>query len=499
MVASMRLKEIRERLGAEAVGGTSEQWSRSLKDLECHPQRLRPDALFAIFPEYFVYNVWSDETDGRAAVQQTPPQAILAREPVPGFCGPQLIHPLPREAFAHLAREFFGRPDAALPVIGVTGTNGKTTTTRLIAHLLEKLEVPAGCLGTLGTTFRGKPWTPGEFTTDLALANFRTLAALRDAGAGAVAMEVSSHGLALDRVAAIDFRVAVLTNVTRDHLDFHGTQAAYVAAKRRLFEELSEDATAVLNADDPHAAEFLASTAARVTTFGMAPTADWRCEALTTSADGAVASVRVGEQVFSLCTRLVGRFQVANILAAAAALGALGHAPGEIFSAIQDFEPAPGRMEAMTLQRGATAIIDFAHNPDALANLLSNCREMKPRRILLVFGCGGDRDRGKRPLMGAIAAEGADAVWVTADNPRTEALNQIFADIRRGLPGNFAGSFVEDRAQAIEMAWRECGEGDLLVIAGKGHEDYQIVGTKKFPYSDRSVLEALEGGVRVNS
>lgn len=466
-----------------------------IERLSCHPDRVTSEDCFGIFPEYFEYNQWSEASVGEAAARRCQPRVVVARAPLEGYGGIVLEVANPRQAFGRLARVFHGEPDRKMPVIGVTGTNGKTTTTHLIAHLVQRLAGSAGGMGTLGTFRNAESWRPGEFTTDLALPTMATLARFAERGTAAVAMEVSSHALALDRVSDLGFRVAVLTNIARDHLDFHGSQEAYVSAKERLFRELETTSTAVLNADDGLVTRIRGSTRAAVVTYGWHRGADWRVDDLELRRDGATIRVKTGGESFRFGTRLVGRFQVANVLAAAAAVAALGFAPSEILAAVEDFSSVKGRMEALGLKSGATAIIDYAHNPDGLDNLLSNCRAMRPRRLLLVFGCGGDRDRGKRPLMGAIAAAGADRIWVTSDNPRTEEPGRIVADILEGMTSGTAAEVEVDRAAAIRLAWAAAGPGDLLVIAGKGHEDYQIVGTSRTPFSDRGALLTLESSV----
>lgn len=466
---------------------------RELGALCCHPQQVSAGDCFGVFAEYFNHNEWFAESVAREAACAVQPAVVIARAPIEGYRGTLLQVPDPRSAFALLARAEAGAPDSRMPVIGVTGTNGKTTTCHLIAHLVEKLAGTAGCMGTLGSFFNGRLLRPGAFTTGLALPNMEALTAFEEMGASAVAMEVSSHGLALDRVAGLSFRVGVLTNLARDHLDFHRSQEAYAAAKERLFRELDERATAVLNADDPSAARMMAATRARVVTFGWGPTSDWRVEDCAWRGGGATVTVVVNGKRHCFETQLVGRFQVANILAAAAATAQLGYPEDAVLSAASDFQPVSGRMEKLSLASGATAIIDYAHNPDGLQNLLTNCRAMEPRRLLLVFGCGGDRDRGKRPLMGEIAERGADCLWVTSDNPRTEEPEGITGDILQGMREPQRARVEPDRARAIRQAWLECEAGDLLVIAGKGHEDYQIIGTARHAFSDREVIRQLEG------
>ncbi len=486
----MRLIEVARIIGARHF--PLEEADLQIGRLSCHPGEVKADDCFGLFPEFFIYNQWWDEAAMEAVVREIQPKVILARRPIEGYRGILLQVDQPRVAFARLANEFYGRPDEATALIGITGTNGKTTTAHLAAHLVQKLTGSGGLIGTLGTFRNGEPWAPGEFTTNLALPTVQTLSRMVQAGTRAVAMEVSSHGLALDRVAGLKFRAGVVTNIARDHLDFHGSQDAYVTAKAKLFSALEPTALAVINADDLYCPLLLGVTEARAQTYGWSEFADWRVVQSTVTPSGSRAMIQIREQLFPLETRLVGRFQIANILAAAVAVADLGFDPGDVLQAVADFHPVPGRMETIPLRSGATAVIDYAHNPDGLSNLLENCRAMHPKRLLLVFGCGGDRDRGKRPLMGEIAAQGAECIWVTSDNPRTEDPDQIIQDILRGIPPRDGVIVQVDRAAAIEAAWREAASGDLLVIAGKGHEDYQLIGTTKYPFSDRSAVEGLE-------
>ncbi len=379
-----------------------------------------------------------------------------------------------RIAASALADAFHDHPSHALTVIGVTGTNGKTTTTHLIRDVLEAAGIPCGVIGTLGGAYRDQRW-PLANTTPLALELQALLAAQRDAGAQAVAMEVSSHALALRRVDHVRFRVAVLTNITRDHLDFHGTLPRYVEAKRRLFDLAPR---AVLNADDPAGAEFARELAAAdPITYALEAPATLRAEDLALDGDG--STFRIGALVVRIA--LPGRFNVRNALAAFGAARGLAIDDATIAGGLAATRAVPGRMERFGAF-GIDAIVDYAHTPDALENVLRAVRETTKRDLIVVFGCGGDRDHGKRAQMGEIAARLADRVIVTSDNPRSEDPMEI----ARAIANGYQRTHIElDRRSAIRRAIDEARAGDTVVVAGKGHETYQIVGHETRPFDDR--------------
>jgi UDP-N-acetylmuramoyl-L-alanyl-D-glutamate--2,6-diaminopimelate ligase len=399
---------------------------------------------------------------------------------------------------SELADRFFSSPSRALDAIGVTGTNGKTTCAWLLAQALGACGRRAAYLGTLGSAFDGE-LVAGEMTTPDAVTAQRQLAGFRTRGARAVAMEVSSHGLAQGRVQAVRFDAAVFTNLTRDHLDFHGDMAAYGAAKASLFER-ADLRLRVFNTDD----EFGAALAARAGFAGRIA-----CSREARPAAG------VGPQVFAreieyggqgtrfllessfgsarVATRLLGEFNVDNVLATLAVLLGSGIAPETAAAAVSDLAAPPGRLETFARDGAATAVVDYAHTPDALDKALAVLRRHCAGSLTVVFGCGGDRDRGKRAQMGEIAARRADVVVLTDDNPRGEDGDAIIADIRTGL-GGAAAEVIRDRRIAIRRALRNARAGDLVLIAGKGHEDYQIVGGEKRPFSDRQVVRDAQAG-----
>ena len=387
-----------------------------------------------------------------------------------------------RVALSRLAARFYGDPSHKLRVIGITGTNGKTTTTHMTRALLEACGIHCGYVGTLGASYG--EWTRGlQNTTPLPIELQETLATMFELGAKSVAMEVSSHALALHRVEDIRFAVAAFTNLTRDHLDFHLTLDAYAAAKRHLF-DLAE--RAVLDVDDARGADWAKGLRARgtpVITFALEAQADLRASDVELRPDASAFSVD-GVRVE---VPLPGRFNVRNALCALAIARSLDLDLTQAAKALHALPPVPGRMERYA-RDGVVAIVDYAHTPDALANVLRATREtMDGGKLFVVFGCGGDRDAGKRPQMGTIASNLADVVIVTNDNPRSEDPEAIAREILAGAPN----AEVElDRRAAIRAAIKRARKGDVVVVAGKGHEDYQIIGGARTHFDDRDEVRA---------
>ncbi len=391
-----------------------------------------------------------------------------------------------RRALSALAAAFHGHPSLTLDVVGVTGTNGKTTTTRMIASIFNAAQIRCGVIGTVGAECAGRTWQLAN-TTPLPQHLHAVLAGMRDAGARAVAMEVSSHALALARVEDVRFRCAVLTNVTRDHLDFHGSREAYAAAKRHLF-EMAE--SAVLNFDDEYGARWAAEVKQRVPTmsYAMHANADVVARNVELHAEG--STFITGETAFTL--NLPARFNVVNALAAIAVARMHGIDDATSARGLEALTHVPGRMERVANTAGIDVVVDYAHTPDALEQALRALRETARGSVAVVFGCGGDRDRSKRPEMGRIAAQLADRIYVTSDNPRSEEPQAIVAEIETGI-GERVHTVEVDRRAAIERAVREAQPGDVVLVAGKGHEIYQIVGDRTLPFDDAAVArEALE-------
>ncbi len=426
--------------------------------------------------------------------------AIVAERPV--ACAPAalLLAPSSRRAMAIAAANLHGRPADTLRVAGVTGTNGKTTITYLVEACARAAELPVGVLGTITHRFPGVE-RAATHTTPESTAIQALLAEMRDAGARAVVLEVSSHALAQERVAGMRFAAAGFTNLTRDHLDYHGDMEAYFAAKRRLFtEHLADDGVAVVNARDPYGARLAdqIGPGRRVWRYGTRAGDALRAGDVSVGLSGISAVFETPAGPIAVRSPLVGAHNLENLLCAAGLALGLGLPPDAIARGLSGSPGAPGRLERID-GRGVSVFVDYAHTDDALSRALAALRALGPRRLLCVFGCGGDRDRGKRPLMGEVAARGADLAIVTSDNPRTEAPGAIIADVLPGLERAGAprlsvpaardgarGFLVEaERRAAIALAVSLARPGDAVLVAGKGHEDYQIVGTTKHPFSDR--------------
>jgi UDP-N-acetylmuramoyl-L-alanyl-D-glutamate--2,6-diaminopimelate ligase len=414
--------------------------------------------------------------------------ALVVERPL-GLGVPEVLVASARAAMAPAAASFFGDPTAALDVVGITGTNGKTTTAFMLRGLLEAAGRPTGLLGTVGSVIAGVEGK-GERTTGEAIdlqADFR---AMVDGGDVACSMEVSSHALELHRADAIHFAAALFTNLSRDHLDFHPDMEAYFAAKRRLF--AMDPGTAIVNVDDPYGARLAAELPGAVTLALDAP-ADWRAADVQPGLTGSRATVHTPEGPVVLDVPLPGRFNVLNALGAAAAARALGLDLDEIAAALPGATLAPGRFEPVRAGQDFAVLIDYAHTPDSLEHALVAARQVASGRVHCVFGCGGDRDRGKRPLMGEVATRLADRVIVTSDNPRSEDPEAIIAEIKAGTGNGPGVETMVDRRAAIARAVATAEEGDVVVIAGKGHEQGQeFEGGRKIPFDDVTVArEAL--------
>ncbi len=406
---------------------------------------------------------------------------------------PQLVAPAIDRALALAASAVWSHPTWHLDVVGITGTNGKTTTAWLVEHALAALGARPGLLGTVAQRFGGLSF-PATHTTPEADDLARRFAAMRDAGATHVAMEVSSHALALDRVGAVRFRVAALTNITQDHLDFHGTMERYIAAKRSLFEALGP-AASVVNVDDPTGADLARCVPHALTYSPTGRPADLRVRDGGARRGGIAATVATPAGEVALRSPLAGAHNVENLLCALGILGALDYPYDRAAAALADAKGAPGRLERVTPTAGDApfeVLVDYAHTPDALERVLATVRATTPGRVLCVFGCGGDRDPGKRPLMGAAVARAADVAIVTNDNPRTEDPARIAAAAVAGFQSVRADGcrVCLDRREAIVAAIAMAAAGDTVLIAGKGHEPYQEVNGVLLPFNDRDEARA---------
>jgi UDP-N-acetylmuramoyl-L-alanyl-D-glutamate--2,6-diaminopimelate ligase len=420
--------------------------------------------------------------------------AVVVESPAgPGV--PEIVVRDGRRAALVLGAAWYGHPARRLTLIGVTGTNGKTTTTGLIRHLLNGGGT-AGSIGTLGAfDGEGEPVlsTAGTLTTPGPIDLQATLSALAERGVDRVTMEASSHSLDQGRLDGLRFAAGVFTNLTRDHLDYHGTMESYLSAKLKLGGMLTETGVVVVNLDD--SAWTVLPPSGRRVTFGLHPAADVRATGIVLDAAGSRFRLEGCFGSAEVSLPLLGDFNVANALAAAACALGLGIPLAEVATRLSSSPQVPGRMELLA-ERPCVVLRDYAHTPDALERALATLRPLTRGRLVVVFGCGGDRDKGKRPIMGRIAAEGADVPVVTSDNPRTEDPVAIIDDIERGMEG-VAHLRIVDRLEAIHTALRQARPGDTILLAGKGHEDYQILGTQKVPFDEREIVRAAvnrEGG-----
>ncbi|MDA8420486.1 MAG: UDP-N-acetylmuramoyl-L-alanyl-D-glutamate--2,6-diaminopimelate ligase [Pseudomonadota bacterium] len=429
---------------------------------------------------------------GAAAVAYEPDDPLPSGErfrmpdvPVPAIPVPRL-----RYRIGLIADRFFGSPSQKLFVVGVTGTNGKTTCTHLLAQILDEPGGRCGLIGTLGAGFPGR-LDPSSHTTPDPVSVHRLLAGFVAAGAESACMEVSSHALDQRRVEAVAFDVAVFTNLTRDHLDYHGSMESYAQSKARLF-EFPGLAAAVINCDDPFGQRLAreARTRVNVTTFGTGD-ADIRATEIRPTAEGLGVQVMTPAGPVALRSSLIGRFNAMNLLAVLAVLLVAGLPLARAAERIALVRPVSGRMERFGGDSAPLVVVDYAHTPDALHKALAALREHTSGRLWCVFGCGGERDRGKRPLMGRLAEDLADIVIVTDDNPRHESPEQIIADIAGGM--RLQPTVVRDRAHAINMAIGSAAAGDAVLIAGKGHETYQQIGDRRLHFSDREVVMEILG------
>ncbi len=404
---------------------------------------------------------------------------------------PALVVSDTRRAAAITAAAFYGEPARQMRLVAVTGTNGKTTTVGMLRHLLDDPDGGARCasIGTLGVLVgsEGLVVDGGSgLTTPGPVELQRVLRALFDCGVRTVAMETSSHALHQGRLEGLQFETGVFTNFTRDHLDFHVTMEAYLAAKAMLISLLARNGAAVVNADDP-AWEALPA-APRTVRFGLAGKGEVRAEDLTFTPRGSRWALAVGEERFGVTLPLIGDFNVANALAAAAAAWAMSVPAAEIARRLATMPQVPGRLEIIC--EAPTMLRDYAHTPDALERALDAVRPFTGGSLIAVFGCGGDRDRGKRPEMGRIAESHADRAIVTSDNPRTEDPERILDDIEAGMTAG-RHERIEDRRAAIARAIHVAAIGDVVLLAGKGHETYQIRGTVKYPFDEREIVHEI--------
>jgi UDP-N-acetylmuramoyl-L-alanyl-D-glutamate--2,6-diaminopimelate ligase len=463
-----------------------------IQGIDYDSRRVQPGWLFFAFP--------GSRADGRQFAADAVARGAVAvaseaeAPPELANCWVRVEHG--RHALALAARNFYGRPDERLGITGITGTNGKTTTSYLLDSILRTAGHTTALIGTIEYHLAGRV-IPAVNTTPESLDLVRLFAQLADAGGSHVTMEVSSHALALGRVYGLEFHTAVFTNLTRDHLDFHGTMDEYFAAKNLLFEGAGGPPPpfAVINRDDAYSRKIQLHPRTRVFRYGMGADADLRARHISSSFHGLRFDIQHGKSRFPVESPLIGRINVYNILAATGAALSFDIPPETIARGIANLKAVPGRFERVDEGQPFSVVVDYAHTDDALRNVIAVARGLNPKRVITLFGCGGDRDRAKRPLMGQAAAEASDFVVLTSDNPRSEDPLSIMNDALVGIRRVDVPHVIEpDRKAAIARALKEAREGDIVILAGKGHETYQVLKDRTISFDDRAVArEVLQG------
>jgi UDP-N-acetylmuramoyl-L-alanyl-D-glutamate--2,6-diaminopimelate ligase len=475
--------------GVDLESGIPAELARSrVQGIEYDSRSVGPGFLFFAFS--------GARTDGRLYAESSIAKgalAVLSESPVPeGFTGPWLTVGHGRRALAQAARNFYGHPDTRLSLTGVTGTNGKTTTTYLIDSILRAAGWKTALIGTIEFHIAGEK-RKAVNTTPESLDLYRMFAELETAGGKAVTMEVSSHALALGRVSGIEFHTAVFTNLTRDHLDFHHAMEDYFAAKQSLFTPALgfPPKFAVINVDDDYGRRLQTSSATEVIRFGKGAEAALRAKRIQTGFDGLRFELEALGAAHTITSPLLAEINVYNILAATAVALSYEIDMQTIRKGIEACKAVPGRFEPVNEGQPFLVVVDYAHTDDALRNAIASARALKPRRVITLFGCGGDRDRSKRPLMGKAAAEFSDFVVLTSDNPRSEDPLGIMNDALVGICRFDTPYLVEpDRERAIRLAIGQAQQGDIVLLAGKGHEDYQVLKDRTIHFDDREVARA---------
>src|SRR6184192_1901189 len=471
----------------EIIGPTD----RAVESIAYDSRRVQRNGLFVALR--------GEKSDGHdfigAAIEKGATVIVAERAENPAVAGRRATRVLvenTRTVLADVSERFFNYPARKLKLAGVTGTNGKTTTTFLIKHICEKAGTRCGLLGTVRYEI-GERVLPAARTTPESLDLQELLAQIRDAGCRAAAMEVSSHALAQERTRGLEFDVAMFTNLTQDHLDYHGTMKNYFEAKTKLFEQLAQQQkkkkpVAVINIDDRYGQQLLQRIDKKVSvvTFGMGASADFRASNYRMEFAGTSYQLDARGKSYLVRVPLIGRFNVANSLLALAAATALGVGLREAVLSLAKSPQVPGRLEIVPAKRQFQVFVDYAHTPDALGNVLKTLRELEPRRLVVVFGCGGDRDRQKRPLMGEMVDQHADYAIITSDNPRKEDPGSIIAEIEKGYRSTHYEKIV-DRMAAISRAIALARPRDIVLIAGKGHENYQVFADHTVPFDDIQV------------
>jgi UDP-N-acetylmuramoyl-L-alanyl-D-glutamate--2,6-diaminopimelate ligase len=482
----MQLKYLVQNVAEAVVSGPAD---REISGLAYDSRKVREGTLFAALR--------GEKVDGHAYLEQAIAAGAVALmgENVEADSRVTAVKvPHARVALAEVSAAFYQHPAQRLKMLGVTGTNGKTTTTFLIKHICEKELLRCGLLGTVRYEV-GERILPAARTTPESLDIQEMLSQMRSAGCKAAVMEVSSHALAQDRVACIEWDCAVFTNLTQDHLDYHGTMEKYFEAKSLLFTRLAgqkKKATAVINADDRYGALLIKMCGVPVVTYGLGVRADFRASEVKTDFSGTSYQLDARGKSFLVRLPLIGRFNVYNSLAAIAAAVSIGLEVRNAVVALANAPHVPGRLEAAPVKRQFRVFVDYAHTDDALINVMKTLRELSPRRLIVVFGCGGNRDKAKRPKMAAAVDQLADWSIITSDNPRKEEPEAIIEEIKTGYRGN-QYEVVVDRREAIFKAVAMAQPRDIVLLAGKGHEAYQEFADHTVPFDDvQTAIEAVE-------
>lgn len=452
-------------------------------------------------PGYLFVCISGFKTDGHlyiADAVKNGAQAVLIEKDITDYTDLTVVKtPNNRKTLAVVAANFYGQPSKEMKVIGVTGTNGKTTTTHLIKAIMEEASIKTSIMGTLYARVGDTTMDFGHTTPEASdIEHFMKIS--RNNSARYSVMEVSSHALDLYRVEGIDFNIAVFTNLTQDHLDYHKNMEEYKAAKLKLFAMISpqEGNFAAVNADDSYASDFINASRVPALTYGLSDNCDVQAVNVKSNLKGSSFTVIFKDERIIFKIKLIGLFNIYNALAAITVGLGEGIRPEIIKTALEKVEGVPGRFEEVDCGQNFTVVVDYAHTPDGLENILRTGRELTANRLITVFGCGGDRDRGKRPLMGEVAASYSDFCVVTSDNPRSEDPEAIIRDIIPGMDkvGDSRYAIISDRREAIRHAIHLARKGDLVVIAGKGHETYQLIKDKKLNFDDRQIArEILKG------
>lgn len=488
----MQLEMLVRNISREAITGSTKVEIESL----CYDSRRASEG--ALF-----FALRGESVDGHAFITRAiegGARAVVAEEPPEAdFAATWIKVKDSRVAMADAARFFYGDPAAAMAMIGITGTNGKTTTAFLLHHLLKSTWKRCGLIGTV-LYDTGETQLKAERTTPESLDLQRLLARMRDEGCRAAVMEVSSHGLLQERVRGVEFDVAIFTNLSQDHLDYHGSMDSYFAAKERLFEGLpaqkgEKSPAIVVNRDDSYGHRLLRKFGDKlpVVSFGLGVGCDFHASDVRSDLNGTTFRLEAKKRSFFVRLPLVGRFNVYNALGALAAGSALDINLRESVRNLAEAPQVPGRLQSVAGMCPFKVFVDYAHTPDALENVLEALRKVSSRRVITVFGCGGDRDREKRPLMGRAAERLSDFVIVTSDNPRSEDPGHIIEDIERGMPAK-RHRVVVDRREAISEAIAMAGHGDIVLLAGKGHETTQQIGDRKVEFDDvQMARHCIEG------